>query len=918
VPIIPVDVLTADGDNLLTADGDQIAVRGDPVVNPALFGIARFGAARFGASGTEAFIVIDGVDRTDDVDWRTVAWTESTGGEPDSVSFNMKHDPGSPVPRPDSSVGTVENVEFLGNVGTIGVSNASPTADESARRYQVTANGPERSLNARYVNGRFTGSASDVVAQIIALHAPGFTTNGVDLGAPVVGEMTFKFNRVTTALDRVAERVGWFWQLEGTDVKFYQEATFLPSAAPVLEGVWGWYRDSLRVGLDITQQRNRVFIEGRGSQLQAVVQPGDTIVPVTDGDNFQQLVDVQVNGGYLNGLTLMETTRMGGWTTTGAPTVTAATPPLNEGSNADAVRIEGTSSDYISETLTGHVDGPGVFSVLVQDPEIAGSGRGVIVIRDTTAAVTLVNVVVDLTDPANPTATANVGAVHRQPVRFTAAGATGVWYWFVVRTDATDMVAANTTEFRLYASSSATPGAIEFFGPMAQNATAPEYQYSWFVPVDFFFLPSSGTTEPLRERELAYLEDEFIAYRFMYSGELLIENLVTWSYALENWTPDTRTVVTQDLDVDEDGNLTLERIAWDNTGSPAAQNDVGVLSSAVVVPDSGIEGAVPGAFTFKINATDLGVNNTGFCYFGFYDPSTGTDLVDATQKVWMSVDLTNGTLINSGTGTGFFNDTATTEIYTYTPGKQEIAVAGTLTGGFDWGDQVQFGIYPAKADGTPGIASSVDGDYINAGHCLGKRGIGTVLSDYPTIETAAEPIFLASNVDALFGVPGAGRILSIVRRHGDGSDIHPILVQEQQASQLNRAEILAGIGNEPQWLQDGVVEFYRRDRRLSAEGMLAAANLELTRWLGDPTNNYSIPSATYTTRDALARAGAPVTIDVPTGWGISNYKATIVTVTTTWLKKGMQQKAVQVALVTPRSFYTYLRDVKREAVEAIE
>lgn len=916
-PIVPIDVQSADGDFIQSADGAQLVVRGDPSVLPALSGVARCNASRCGASGREAFINIDGTDRTNDIDWRTIRWKESTGGDADQLKFNLKHDIGEDAPRPDAvvtlAVGTRENIEFTGNIGTFLVSNKHPTAIENSRRYVITADGNERSINARKVNGVFTGSASDVVIALIAASAPSFTSNGVDSGAPVVGEMSFKFETFTKAMDRLAERVGWFWQLRGNDVLFYQESSIIPSAAPLLEGLWGWYREpALAINLDITQQRNRIFVEGSGSQLQAVVDPGETIVPVTDGLNFQALVELQTNGGYLNGTTLLETTQMTAWGNVGAPTVVSTTPPLNEGSNAPAVRIDGDNTQYIHEKLNGHEDGEGIFSILVQDPLVAGSGTGRVVVQDTIAAATLLDVTVDITDPANPTATATVGTIHRDPVRFTLAGATGVWFWFVFRTGV-DMIAVNATEMRLFGSDSASAGALDFWGPMGQNTVAPEYQYSWFVPVDFFFLPATGETVPLRSREIAYVENEFIAYRFMFSGELQIENFATWSHRLENWIedPDNSTVVLVDVDVDEEGNLTLDRVAWDGTGGAGNPQTVGVNSISSVVPD---DESTPGLFSMVADATNLGVDNTGFVQIGFFDPSTGATLQTATQKIFASFDLSDGSVVLTGTGSGNSGETVFTDSSVYATGKYQVAVAGTITGGWAFGDEIACGIYPCASDGTTPITPTVDGEYVNVGRAGLIRGLGSIIDDYPILETAGDPIVIGAEVDAIFGVPGAGRILSIQRRHGDGAEINPILVDEDQAAQFLRSDILAEGSDPPNWVNDGPVEFYKRDRRLSADGMLSAAQLELAKWLGGTGTDNAIPTAKYTTRDQLARAGAPVNIDVPTGWGIT-FSATITSVTTRWLKQGLQEKAVSVSLITPRNLYDLLRDTKRFDIE---
>ena len=923
------DVLTADGENVLSADGAQLIVREDPTNLPALSAIARCGASRCGASGRAGFIFINGVERTDDVDWRSLGWTEQTGGNPSQVTFNMKHDVGDDPPRPDQvftlSIGTKENRKFFGNISKLTARNKHPTAAENARRYVVTATDSRRDANRRRVNGVFSGSASDVFLEIVGLAVPTFGTGGVQLGAPVVGEMSFKMVMLSDALDRLAERANWFWHMEGQEFFFYElTANAALPAKSLVEGEWGWYRDPpLAFAFDITQQRNRVFVEGSGTGLQARVSPGASIVPVTDGANFEAMVDLNHQGGYLNATTLMTTTKIDDWTQVGPPTdVVLVDAPVDEGLNAPAIRIDGSNADYLWENLIGHEDGPGIFSILFRDPLTPGSGEGRVEIVDVSGSsdITIADITIDATaDP--PTVTPVVGSIHRDTNEFLLVNADAGWWWFIFR-PSVDLVAANSYEFRIYGGAVASPdSSLEFWGPMGQNTTAPAYQFSWFVPVDAFFLPRTAETVLLRQRELAYLENELIVYRFMYSGEVVIENWCAWSYELDNWTlAGNRTLVTADQHQDRDGNNTLDLVGWTGVGGASLPHTLGVESLPTVVKDPTANEATPGLFTMQIDASDLSPLATSAVRIGFWDPSTGTSLLDATQAVWATFDLTDGSVINSGAGSGN-PQTVLTETEGYAGNDNwELRVAGEITGGWDWLDSMQCSIYVATLAGGVSVVPNTDGSSVYAGRVLLVTGIGlpivlSDLGDFPILQTGVDPILLAEDADALFGVPGSGRVFSITRTHGDGTDINPILVAENQEAQLVRAETVALAGANADWLLDGPAEFYKRDRRLSAEGMLGAAQLELIRWLGPEELDYAQVAITYVTRDQTANIGSLVNFQVPVGWGVTDFTGTIVGVSTVFLKDGLQERTVEVALNTPRTFYDYLAQVKRNTVE---
>jgi hypothetical protein len=145
-------------------------------------------------------------------------------------------------------------------------------------------------VTAQYTNQ----SAGAIVADLVQTYAAanGFTTtNTIAAGLPVLDEITFTDEDLTTAITRVARRTGCYWYVDyhkGVHLFVTETGNGAPRAlTPTHPTFTAFSRQA-----DRTQVLTRVYVEGRGSRLLASVNAGDDRIPLESVDMFQPAGDV--------------------------------------------------------------------------------------------------------------------------------------------------------------------------------------------------------------------------------------------------------------------------------------------------------------------------------------------------------------------------------------------------------------------------------------------------------------------------------------------------------------------------------------------------------------------------------------------------------------------------------------------------
>jgi len=341
------------------------------------FGVARFGATRFGFATLEAEIYIGGTDVTDSVLWTESVWIERVGLEPDELWFTMNSTAAEPAEGANVQLvfGDASSVVFGGPVLRVIKSNETPDGAAEGLRYQIHAIDHGRLLDRERVIGRYTGAANTIFASIVTEWTTGFTTVNVDTGGPTIDEITFKYETVTGALTRLAERAGWVWHVDAEkDMHFYDPDGATSIAAATISATSGFARGSMVIRRDGAQVRTRVIVEGKGTVTDAAVAGGATSISVADEAPFAELLSDGYSGiGVINVNEFTYTGTSSG-SLTGVPASGAGSIASAQASGSDVNTIVKVNN-ATAQTARAAVEGnDGVHEMFIRDHRLGPDG----------------------------------------------------------------------------------------------------------------------------------------------------------------------------------------------------------------------------------------------------------------------------------------------------------------------------------------------------------------------------------------------------------------------------------------------------------------------------------------------------------------------------------------------------------------
>ena len=293
-----------------------------PPQSQARVGAALLGGTRLGHYALTTHVTVNDVDKTSELLWQRLEWTERINNEPDTLRFALRS---TTTPTLGHIVklglGSVSSLVFAGPLVRVATTNTHPASAAAGREIQCEAIDYTRFLNRELVVGRYTGSADAIVVALIADFASGFTTNNVASGPTVTGGINFKYVPLAEALNQVAERAGYVWRVDADkDIHFYNPAVGegLQSARALVEpnaGFWGERHE-----LDDAQVRTVAIVEGVGSKVKTTaVDAGDTSITVEDEASFALLLSDGYSGVAVIGVDEITFTGTSSDTITGVP-----------------------------------------------------------------------------------------------------------------------------------------------------------------------------------------------------------------------------------------------------------------------------------------------------------------------------------------------------------------------------------------------------------------------------------------------------------------------------------------------------------------------------------------------------------------------------------------------------------------------
>lgn len=206
-------------------------------------------------------LYIAGVDRWPDLERGTLRIEQALTYQIDTCTFNVKGtrpSEGSEVIIEDTVVGRV----FAGIV--VKAQRVRNFPDKSIVVWEVICDDYTALLDRLLVVENYENqSASDIFLDIAAKYCPGFTTNGVRPGAPIVEATGTEFNYThpSVCFTWLYEYVGWHW-----GVDYYKDLHFfdledLISPAPMELTPGGRFKFGKHV-IDTQGLRNRVYVQG--------------------------------------------------------------------------------------------------------------------------------------------------------------------------------------------------------------------------------------------------------------------------------------------------------------------------------------------------------------------------------------------------------------------------------------------------------------------------------------------------------------------------------------------------------------------------------------------------------------------------------------------------------------------------------
>ncbi len=208
-------------------------------------------------------LYIAGVDRWPDLERNTLQIDQALTYQIDTCSFRVfceQPAEGDEVIIEDDDLGRL----FAGIIAKVDLAETYPDKPERFNVWKVDCDDYTALLDRRLVVESYENmSASDIFLDIVAKYCPGFTTNGVRPGAPVV-ESTgaeFEYKRPSECFRWLCDYIGWHWQPDYyKDLSFFS-AEELASPAPMVLRPGGQFRFGKHT-IDTQGLRNRVYVRG--------------------------------------------------------------------------------------------------------------------------------------------------------------------------------------------------------------------------------------------------------------------------------------------------------------------------------------------------------------------------------------------------------------------------------------------------------------------------------------------------------------------------------------------------------------------------------------------------------------------------------------------------------------------------------
>lgn len=250
-------------------------------------GVERCGATRTGYHSAYVYMTIGGVQvghaRTNDsqkVLLDSFSVTEESGDTPNTATatvIGLSPTPGQEVIVQYGSKNNLDKI-FAGTILSVRQSfMGTPTTP----CYDLTMIAYDWQLNRLKISGSYSGNAGTIARTLLP---SGFTVGYIDSGLGTIDEITFDMQDLAKAYTQLAKRAGAYWFIDYRKRLFFfatadpslTNPQTLTASLPTLK------LDSFSYERDTGQRYTRATVEGGGAAALSDVSVGDTIIPVED------------------------------------------------------------------------------------------------------------------------------------------------------------------------------------------------------------------------------------------------------------------------------------------------------------------------------------------------------------------------------------------------------------------------------------------------------------------------------------------------------------------------------------------------------------------------------------------------------------------------------------------------------------
>lgn len=212
-------------------------------------------------------VLINGIDRTDYIDIRTIRVKDEVGSKINTASFSTSDEDGTWVPSTSDTVIIYDPDStkiFGGIISKISESRSGivPGTTDELLKYRVDCQDYTKVLQRKLIVETYENmTCKQIIQAMVNKYFPlqNFTLTNTDDG-PTITQISFNYLSGDTMLDNLAKAAGYRWYVDyDKDIHFFLQED-LSSVMTVNDSSTNW--TDLVITPDVTQLRNRVYVRG--------------------------------------------------------------------------------------------------------------------------------------------------------------------------------------------------------------------------------------------------------------------------------------------------------------------------------------------------------------------------------------------------------------------------------------------------------------------------------------------------------------------------------------------------------------------------------------------------------------------------------------------------------------------------------